>query len=62
MKPEIQFYGNLYSCPTGKRKPDCPVINYENLSFAEKVKWFDGLVPEEQKSVMEYHKKCVAKR
>ncbi len=62
MKPEILFYGNLYSCPTGKRKPDCPVIYFENLSFEEKVNWFDGLAPEERKSVMDYHKFCVAKR
>lgn len=62
MKYDVLFYGNLYSCPAGKRKPDCPVFTFENLSFIEKINWFDELTPEERKSIKEHHQCCVAKR
>lgn len=59
---EVRFYGNLYSCPAGKRKSDCPVSPFDNLTFAAKVDWFDKLSPEEKKLVFDHHVMCVAKR
>jgi hypothetical protein len=62
MSCHAQFYGNLYDCPVGRRLPDCPVYSKEDLSFKEKVNWFDGLQPAEQKAMEEYHQACAAKR
>ncbi|MFW6371674.1 MAG: hypothetical protein ACOC10_10780 [Bacteroidota bacterium] len=62
MNYNSRFYGNLYSCPAGRRNPDCPVSAIQNLTFAEKVDWFDALSPKEQKEIEEHHKLCVVKR
>lgn len=62
MESKIKFYGNLYVCPAGKRNPECPIGPYNNLTFAEKVDWFDGLSPEERALIEEHHTNCVGKR
>ncbi len=62
MNYNVRFYGNLYVCPAGKRNPDCPILEIQNLTFAERVEWFDDLSDEEKSVLEEHHKNCVAKR
>ena len=62
MNYNIRFYGNLYMCPAGRRNPDCPISAIQNLSFGERVEWYDGLSLDEKKLLEEHHQNCVKNR
>lgn len=56
------FLGNVYSCPFGRRKPDCPVYPLESDSFEERFEWFKNLSNEEKDLVVGHHRECSDRR
>lgn len=62
MKDFSEFYGILFGCPVGDRRQDCPLIRFENLSFKEKIQWFDKLSNEEKLDICKHHTECTDNR
>jgi len=62
MKDFTNFYGVLYNCPVGDRCKDCPIEKTENISFMDKLKWFDNLCDGEKFNIENQHIECSNKR
>lgn len=62
MKDFTDIYGILYNCPAGERCQDCPIQKVENLSFKDKVKWFENLCDKGKYDIQKHHIKCSDRR
>ncbi len=62
MKDFTDTYGILYNCPVGKRYQACPIRKAENLSFKDKVQWFNSLCDEEKSDIQKHHVECYERR
>ena len=62
MENFADLYGILYDCPAGNRCQDCPVENIANLTFKDKMYWFDKLSQEEKGNIYKQHIECSNKR
>lgn len=62
MHDEINIYGILYNCPTGKRGTDCPLGKVGHLSFQEKVIWLEKLDQKKKDLILKHHVECSANR
>ncbi|MBT3383505.1 MAG: hypothetical protein HN778_18910 [Prolixibacteraceae bacterium] len=56
------YYGILRECPVHSRSTNCPIKNKGQMSFKEKLNWFDGLSRTEKCSIVNHHIKCSNKR
>jgi hypothetical protein len=58
----LDFLGNLYDCPFGRRMPDCPMYPLKYDSFKEKLEWFGNLPKENKDMIVGHHQECKVKR
>ncbi len=58
----FDYLGNLYRCPFGNRKPDCPVFLACRESFKERLDWFKALSAKKKDEVVVHHQHCKIKR
>jgi hypothetical protein len=58
----FDFLGNLYGCPFGRRRPDCPIYSLDLNSFKEKLEWFNNLPKENKDEIVVHHYQCKVKR
>ena len=56
------LYGLAYNCPTLQRRDDCPLKEFDYLTFNDKVRWIEGLSKEEIKTILEHHQVCIRNR
>ena len=52
------LYGIFYNCPVGDRCEDCPIKEIENMSFKDKLKWFEKQNNKMKKEIYKHHFEC----
>jgi len=58
MEDFTDIYGILYGCPVQERFIDCPILKVEELSFKDKILWFEQLNCIEKSTIQKHHMEC----
>ncbi len=56
------FYGNIYRCPFNRRLKTCPFYSQNQISFEEKLAWFEDMGIAEKDTIVKHHNRCAAER
>ena len=62
MEDFVDLYGILYGCPVQERCLDCPIQKLNDLSFKDKIQWFEQLNYKEKRIIQQHHNECSNKR